>query len=74
LSRLNAQEVLVLFLGLGILIGFARTLGEISRRLNFPSVVGEILAGILLGPTVFGYLAPHWFAFLFPGESPNAIV
>jgi Kef-type K+ transport system membrane component KefB/mannitol/fructose-specific phosphotransferase system IIA component (Ntr-type) len=73
-SRLNAHEILVLFLGLGILISFARILGEISRRSNLPSVVGEILAGVLLGETVFGYLAPQWFATLFPAEGPNAIV
>ncbi|WP_419657355.1 PTS IIA-like nitrogen-regulatory protein modulated sodium/hydrogen exchanger [Desulfosarcina variabilis str. Montpellier] len=74
MSRLNAHEVWVLLLGLGILIGFARTLGEVARRFNLPSVAGEILAGILLGPTVLGSLAPHWLTVLFPGQGPNAIV
>lgn len=74
MSRLNAHEVFVMFLSLGVLIASARALGEVARRLNLPSVVGEILAGILLGPTVLGYFAPHWLMFLFPTEGPNAII
>jgi Kef-type K+ transport system membrane component KefB len=63
-----------MFLGIGVLIASARTLGEIARRFNLPSVVGEILAGILLGPTVCGYFAPRLLALLFPSQGPNAIV
>ncbi|MCB2145384.1 MAG: cation:proton antiporter [Deltaproteobacteria bacterium] len=74
MSRLNPHEVFVMFLALGVLIASARALGEVARRLNQPSVVGEILAGILLGPTVLGYFAPDWLMFLFPPEGPNAIV
>jgi len=44
-------------------------------RLRQPSVLGEILAGILLGPTVLGALAPEWSAALFPeqGAFPVAL-
>jgi Kef-type K+ transport system membrane component KefB len=74
MSRLSSHEVIVMFLGIGVLIASARGLGEIARRFNLPSVVGEILAGILLGPTVLGTFAPHWLAFLFPSDGPNAVV
>src|SRR5688572_31319291 len=52
------NDVLHLLIQVGILLAVARGLGEISQRLNQPSVVGEILAGVLLGPSVLGALAP----------------
>jgi Kef-type K+ transport system membrane component KefB len=56
----------VLFLSLGLLLLVARLLGEIARKLGQPSVVGELLAGVLLGPTVLGAISPDWCAYLFP--------
>ncbi|MCZ7581920.1 MAG: cation:proton antiporter [Deltaproteobacteria bacterium] len=58
----------VFFLGLGLLLGAARFLGELARRFHQPAVLGEIAAGILLGPTVLGAFAPGLSAFLFPAE------
>ena len=51
-------DVLHLLIQVAILLAVARGLGEICQRLNQPSVVGEILAGVLLGPSVLGALAP----------------
>ena len=64
---------MVMFLSLGILLGLARMLGELAQRLRQPSVLGELLAGVLLGPTVLGTIAPEFSAFLFPPHGPNAI-
>jgi Kef-type K+ transport system membrane component KefB/mannitol/fructose-specific phosphotransferase system IIA component (Ntr-type) len=72
--RLDAHELTVMFLALGVLIGAARLLGEIAQRLHQPAVLGELLAGVLLGPTVFGNLMPEWQAWLFPPTGNNAIV
>jgi len=47
-----------LLLALVLIIVVARILGTLFRRLNQPRVVGEIVAGILLGPSFFGWLAP----------------
>jgi Kef-type K+ transport system membrane component KefB/mannitol/fructose-specific phosphotransferase system IIA component len=63
-----------MLLSLALLIGVARLLGELARRLHQPAILGELLAGVLLGPTVLGSLAPECQAFLFPREGPNAIV
>jgi Kef-type K+ transport system membrane component KefB len=52
------NDVLHLLVQVGILLAVARGLGEIFQRLNQPSVVGEILAGVLLGPSVIGAFAP----------------
>lgn len=50
-----------------------KLLGEISRKLNQPAVVGEIIAGILLGPTVLGNLSPDFFTSVFPSSGNIAI-
>jgi Kef-type K+ transport system membrane component KefB len=43
--------------------------GWIARRLGQPRVIGEIVGGILLGPSLFGRIAPQAFAGLFPQGS-----
>ena len=52
----------------GILVA-ARVVGWIMGRFGQPQVVGEMLAGIVLGPSVFGWLAPEWFHAAFPPAS-----
>jgi Kef-type K+ transport system membrane component KefB len=47
--------------------------GQIARRLQQPAVLGELLGGILLGPTVFGTLAPSTFDSLFPADKTVAL-
>ncbi|WP_280441382.1 cation:proton antiporter [Nocardia brasiliensis] len=48
-----------------VLLLAANLLGQLFRKLRQPKVVGEILAGILLGPTVLGQLAPGFATALF---------
>src|SRR4029077_17653617 len=43
--------------------------GALFRRIGQPPVIGEIVAGILLGPSLLGAVAPHAFTFLFPASS-----
>ena len=73
MNTLTHSETTAMFLALGVLLASARVLGETARRFNQPAVLGEILAGILLGPTVFGALAPGWSAFLFPQSGGGAL-
>jgi Kef-type K+ transport system membrane component KefB len=44
------------FFALGLMIAFAKMLGYISYRLNQPAVLGELLAGVILGPTILNVL------------------
>jgi len=74
LHHLDAQQLAVMLLALGLLIGCARLLGEMAQWLHQPAVLGELLAGVFLGPTVLGKLAPEWHVYLFPREGPNAVV
>ncbi len=73
MDSLSHQNIITLFLAVGILLGTARTLGEIAQRFRQPAVLGELLAGVLLGPTVLGLLLPEVNLFLFPMQGPNAI-
>lgn len=52
------QDVLLLLVQIAVLLFSARALGEIAQRLGQPSVVGEILAGIMLGPSLLSGLFP----------------
>ncbi len=49
----------LLLLDIVIILAAARLFGEISRRLGQPVVIGEIVAGIALGPTLLGHLVGH---------------
>lgn len=70
-SRLEHQEIVTLFLALGVLLLAARLLGELARRLGQPAVLGELLAGVLLGRSVLGHLAPEAMERLFStGDVP----
>lgn len=73
MQRLTGDEVLTLFLALGTLLVSSRILSELARALNQPGVLGEIIAGILLGPTVLGSLAPEFIHTLFPPDGPVAL-
>ncbi|MCC6579603.1 MAG: cation:proton antiporter [Phycisphaeraceae bacterium] len=59
------QATLLLF-SLALLLGTARLLGELARQFKMPSVLGEILAGIVLGPTLLGRLFPGPMEAMFP--------
>ena len=69
MSKLSQIEVMNLLLQLGLMLIFGRIFAEIARKFKQPSVVGEILAGIILGPTVFGMISPETFTALFPPGS-----
>ncbi len=70
MSGLSHGEIITLLLALGVLLGTARLLGEIARKLRQPAVIGELFAGILLGPTILGQAWPEASATLFPREGP----
>ena len=66
----NVNEPLShLFVQLLVIIAASRLTGMVFARCGQPSVVGEMAAGILLGPSLFGWLAPDAFQFVFPATS-----
>ncbi len=64
----SPAEITIFFLSISILLFFARFTGEALKYVKQPIVVGEIIAGIILGPTIFGSLFPEIFHQLFDGS------
>lgn len=68
------ETLLHLLLQIALIIGAARLMGSLFRRLGQPPVMGEIVAGILLGPSLFGWLSPAGFAAMFPRTTQPYLV
>lgn len=60
------HDILVLLVQIAVLLFTARLLGEAAQRLGQPSVVGEILAGIVLGPSLLSGLIPEVGEYIVP--------
>ncbi|CAL9444168.1 Na(+)_H(+)-K(+) antiporter GerN [Actinosynnema sp. ALI-1.44] len=64
IAPMGGHQVLVFTTLLGLLLGSALLLGRLARRLGLPSVIGELCAGVLIGPSVLGAVAPGVFGWL----------
>ena len=71
---MSEHDVLVFLLSLATLLALARALGELARHLGLPLIVGELSAGILLGPTVLGRALPDVRSWLFPSGTPQKML
>jgi Kef-type K+ transport system membrane component KefB/nucleotide-binding universal stress UspA family protein len=60
-ARLVGQIALLLLIGRG--------LGELMQRLGQPAVIGQLLAGLILGPSLFGWVWPEAYHFVFPNSA-----
>src|SRR4051812_39120779 len=66
----NVQSPLsILLLQIIVIVLAARILGSLCLRIGQPPVIGEMIAGILLGPSLLGLVAPGVQTFLFPAAS-----
>ncbi|MEU2753184.1 cation:proton antiporter [Streptomyces albidoflavus] len=71
-APLGSHELLMFLLQVGLLLGAAVLLGRLARRLGMPSVVGELCAGVVLGPSLLVPLAPGFAEWLLP-QGPGAM-
>lgn len=63
---LPANTLLHFLLGLVLLLLLARLLGRLAERVRLPAIVGELLTGVLLGPSLLGWTAPDVAGWLLP--------
>ena len=72
-SSVHSSELLLFFtlLQLTVIVLAARLCGNLSVRLGNSRAVGEIVAGIVLGPSLFGLLWPAGFEFVFRSAAPE---
>ncbi len=68
----NLQLAVQFFLQLAVILLFCRFVGAVAKRFGQPQVVAEMVAGVLLGPSLFGLLFPEAQAWLFPWDKAQA--
>lgn len=69
IKPLSGHELLLVLVQFALLLLVARALGEVAVRLRLPSVVGELMAGLVLGPTLLGSISGGAFEALFPPKA-----
>lgn len=62
-------NLFILTLQLAVVLAACRVVGWLFQRIGQPKVVGEMFAGIMLGPSLLGWVAPRASAYLFPVSS-----
>jgi Kef-type K+ transport system membrane component KefB len=58
--------MVIFFLEIAVMLSMALFCGQLMSRFSFPAVFGELFGGIILGPTVWGWLSPGTYHWLFP--------
>ena len=72
MTSLAPGELPGLLLAVALLLATARLCGTAAKWIGQPSVLGEPVAGVVLGPTLFGRFAPATFAWLYPESGAQA--
>jgi Kef-type K+ transport system membrane component KefB len=73
MSPITHNESVTFLVTLSVLLASARLLGGLAKRYGQPPVLGELTAGVLLGPSVLGLVRPGAVAWLFPSAGPRAV-
>lgn len=66
MAKLTHNDLIILLLAISTMLILSRIVAEFGKRLKLPMVMGELLVGILLGPTILGTFAPEISNYLFP--------
>lgn len=66
MQQLTEVELIRFLFQIGLLLAVSRILADLMKRIGQAAVIGELLAGILLGPSLLGRLAPGLYALIFP--------
>ncbi len=60
------MDMVIFFLEIAVMLSMSLFCGQLMSRFSFPAVFGELFGGIILGPTVWGWLNPGTYNWLFP--------
>ncbi len=73
--KLAHNELIILLLSISTMLIVSRIFAELGKQFKLPVVMGELIVGIILGPTVLGMICPGIFNYLFPfhGNIPIAL-
>jgi len=65
-SGSSEHMVMIFILEIILMLFFGRLLGEVMQRFGQPAVMGQLIAGVILGPSVFGHFWPAGYDAVFP--------
>lgn len=68
-KHLMKHSTALMLLQIMVIVIFARIFGFLLKKIGQPAVIGEIIAGIILGPSLMGWVMPEFTQFVFPPES-----
>ena len=66
MAKLQPSDLVTLLLAISIILIFSRIASEFGKKIGLPMVMGELIVGVILGPTVLGTITPAGYATLFP--------
>ncbi len=66
-------NLFTLVLQITVILAVCRLMGSLFRKFHQPRVVGEMFAGLLLGPSLLGWISPQSSAYLFPPSSLGSL-
>jgi Kef-type K+ transport system membrane component KefB len=69
----NHQLAVQFLFQIAVILGFAQVVGMLARRAGQPQVVAEMIAGVLLGPSLLGLFWPDLFVRIFPADSMKVL-
>ncbi|HMN79660.1 MAG TPA: cation:proton antiporter [Burkholderiaceae bacterium] len=69
----TAQLSVHFFMQAALIVVISQLVGRAAQRVGQPQVVGEMIAGVLLGPSLFGLLLPQWQQAVFPKETMGTL-
>jgi Kef-type K+ transport system membrane component KefB len=70
----NSELAILFFLQLAVILGICRLVGFLVGKIGQPQVVGEMIAGVILGPSLFGLVLPRLQHQVFPTGVPMSIL
>ena len=73
MGKLATNEVLQFLIIITVLLATARIMGELFKKFGMPAIIGELLGGILLGPSFIGSFFPGFFHFIFQDPKQPAV-
>ena len=70
---MTQNEIVMFFVQIATMLCVALVCGQLMRLVRLPAVLGELIGGVLLGPTLLGTFAPNAYAYIFPATA-NIII
>jgi Kef-type K+ transport system membrane component KefB len=70
---MTEHDLVLFFFQISTIIGTAMIFGQFMNKIGMPAVIGELIGGIFLGPTFFGWISPNAYQWLFPSTGSTVI-